>query len=57
MMRRWKLFALGAVLAFAMFQLPGCYITPTVSMGVGVGYYGGGFRPRPYGNVGFVGHP
>jgi hypothetical protein len=30
---------------------------PSLSMGVGFDYYGGGFHARPYGNVGFYGHP
>ena len=46
------LFVVGALLACTS-----CRVVPSVSMGVGFDYYGGGFHPRPYGNVGIRGYP
>jgi hypothetical protein len=47
------------LLAFAglLLACASCRITPSINMGVGFDYYGGGFHARPYGNVGFHGHP
>lgn len=57
MKRTMKLLLFLGALAVMSATLPSCRITPTLSMGVGFDYYGGGFHARPYGNVGFHGHP
>jgi hypothetical protein len=44
-------------MAFVLVTFSSCRIVPSVSMGVGFDYYGGGFHARPYGNVGFRGYP
>lgn len=44
-------------LAGVILTCSSCRITPSVSMGVGFDYYGGGFHARPHANVGFYGHP
>ena len=57
MSRRRKMVCLASVLALLCMGASGCRITPSMSMGVGFNYYGGGFHARPYANVGFHGHP
>ena len=57
MKRTMKILVVSSALAIMSVSLPSCRITPTMSMGVGFDYYGGGFHARPYGNVGFHGHP
>lgn len=56
-MKRFKYALLSAALLLCVASIPGCHISPSVSMGVGMNYYGGSFHARPYGNVGFYGHP
>jgi hypothetical protein len=57
MKRILRLVALSAMTAVVLVTFSSCRIVPSVSMGVGVDYYGGGFHARPYGNVGFRGYP
>lgn len=57
MTRTVRLLFVSCLFAVLCTSIASCRITPSISMGVGVDYYGGGFHARPYGNVGFHGHP
>ena len=52
-----KTLLLLVALVSLLLAFSSCRITPSINMGVGFDYYGGGFHARPYGNVGFHGHP
>ena len=57
MKRSFRLLAIAGIMALMLVTFSSCRIVPSVSMGVGFDYYGGGFHARPYGNVGFRGYP
>ena len=57
MTRRLNRLCLAIALTLLCAGASSCRITPSMSMGVGFDYYGGGFRAPPYANVGFHGHP
>ncbi|MEM7434012.1 MAG: hypothetical protein AAF436_02590 [Myxococcota bacterium] len=57
MKKAHKRVGLVVALLLAVTVFAGCRVTPSLSMGVGVDYYGGRFHARPHANVGFYGHP